>query len=186
MPPYAQITNHYQTKRLALSKFEGMRKWLFIILLAGFAADSRAQTDSGAVYLRFPAIPPFSITKVSDSTRFTKADLAKKKATLLFIFSPDCEHCQQETRALIANIDLFKKVQIVMASPLEHHYLKKFYEEYKIAEHPNIIMGRDPAYFLGSFYNIHSFPALFLYDKKGNLIKAFDGSIPVKQIADAL
>ncbi len=73
-----------------------------------------------------------------------------------------------------------------MASVLEYEHLKKFYDEYKIADHPEIIMGRDPTYFLGTFYKVHSFPALFLYDKKGHFVKAFDGSVPVQQIADAL
>ena len=73
-----------------------------------------------------------------------------------------------------------------MASPLEHRLLKPFYNDYKIANYPNIIMGRDPGYFFGTFFNVHSFPALFLYDKRGHFVKAFDGSIPVQQIAKAL
>ena len=101
----------------------------------------------------------------------------------MFIFSPDCDHCQNETKSLTANIALFKKAQIVMASPLEYVHIKQFYEDYKIAAYPNIIMGRDPSYFLGSFYNVHSFPALFLYDKHGKFVKAFDGSVTVTQIA---
>ena len=73
-----------------------------------------------------------------------------------------------------------------MASPLEHRLLRKFYDEYEIADHPNIIMGRDPSYFFGTYYNIKSFPAIFVYDKKGNFVKAFDGSSPVQQIAAVL
>ncbi|MBK6633707.1 MAG: hypothetical protein IPG38_04765 [Chitinophagaceae bacterium] len=73
-----------------------------------------------------------------------------------------------------------------MASPLEHLILKKFYEAYKIADHPNIILGRDPTYFFGTFYKIHSLPSLFLYDKKGNFVKAFDGHVPVQRIAEFL
>ena len=102
------------------------------------------------------------------------------------VFSPDCEHCQKETRDLIANIGLFKKVQIVMASPISYPYIKKFYEEYEIALYPNIIMGRDPGYYLGTFYKIRSFPAIFLYNKKGDFVNSFDGSVPVEKIAEAL
>ena len=163
-----------------------MRKCFFLFCCICLAKIGLAQTDSLPIYLRFTNIPPFSITKIADSSKFTKADLTKKKATLIFIFSPDCEHCQQETKALIANINLFKKMQIVMASPLEHRLLKPFYNDYKIANYPNIIMGRDPGYFFGTFFNVHSFPALFLYDKRGRFVKAFDGSIPVQQIAAAL
>ena len=145
-----------------------------------------AQEDSSLIYLRFPIIPPFTITKVPDSTKFTKNDLSKKKATIIIIFSPDCDHCQHTTRELTAHINLFKKAQIVMASSLEYPYLKKFYEEYKIANYPNIIMGRDPIYYFGTFYNVRSFPAIFVYDKKGNFIKAFDGTVPVEKIAEVL
>ena len=102
------------------------------------------------------------------------------------IFSPDCEHCQEETKELIANIDLFKKVQIIMTSPLEYAYIKKFYDDYKIADYPIITMGRDPSYFLGTFYRIRSFPSIFVYDKKGNFVEAFNGSTPVEKIIAVL
>ncbi len=163
-----------------------MKKLIILICCIAVGNIAVSQQDSTAIYLRFPFVPAFSITKVSDSTSFTKYDLGKKKATLIFIFSPDCEHCQQETKALIENIKLFKKAQIIMASPLEHHILKKFYDEYRIADHPNIIMGRDPTYFFGTFYKIHSLPAIFLYDKKGHFIKAFDGTVPIREIAKFL
>ncbi|MEO6541738.1 MAG: redoxin domain-containing protein [Ferruginibacter sp.] len=163
-----------------------MRKWIFIIAFTCLAKVSLAQSDSSLIYLRFPTIPPFSITKVPDSTTFTKNDLSKRKATLIFIFSPDCEHCQHETRALLDHIKLFKKVQIIMATPLEHDLIKQFYELYKIGEYPNIIMGRDPTFFFGSFYKVQTYPAIFLYNKKGKFVKAFDGTVPVEQIAEFL
>jgi len=163
-----------------------MRRFISLIILLFTVTASQAQTDSSLLYLRFPTVPPFTITKVADSSKFSKADLSKKKATIIIIFSPDCEHCQHETKELTANIKLFRKAQIIMASPLEHPILKKFYDEYGLAAYPNIIMGRDPSYFFGTFYNIRSFPAIFVYNKKGNFIKAFDGTVPVNQIAEIL
>ncbi|MBK7884076.1 MAG: redoxin domain-containing protein [Chitinophagaceae bacterium] len=85
-----------------------------------------AQTDTVLLYKRFPAIPPFTLTKVPDSTKFSKADLQKRKATIIMIFSPDCEHCQHEVNELKANINLFKKIQIVMASPVDYKFVKNF------------------------------------------------------------
>ncbi len=163
-----------------------MKKIICLVLCSSLFVSAKAQADSTLIYLRFPTVPPFSIIKVPDSTRFTKDNLQKKKATVIIIFSPDCDHCQHATKELTANIGLFKKTQIVMASSLEYSYLKKFYEEYKIAEHPNIIMGRDPSYFFGTFFRVRSFPAIFVYDKKGNFIQSFDGSVPVEKIAEVL
>ena len=156
---------------------------LILMLISGKTSFSQ---DSSLIYLQFPTIPPFTITKVPDSIKFAKADLRKRKPVLIIVFNPDCGHCQHETKELIANIDLFKKVQIVMASAMDYHYIKKFYEDYNIAGYPNITMGKDEIYFLGGFYKIRSFPAIFLYDKKGKFVKAFDGSVPVKKIAEAL
>ncbi len=161
-------------------------RFLFTLLLGCFFSPVLAQTDTSALYLRFPTIPPFKIIRVPDSTRFTKDDLSKKKPTLIMVFSPDCEHCQHMTKELVANIKLFKKAQIVMTSPLEFGYIKKFYEEYGIADCPVITMGRDPSYMLGTFYKVRSFPKIYLYDKKGNFVMSFEGSVPVERIAEAL
>lgn len=155
----------------------------FLLLADQFAM---AQKDSTDLYLRFPEIPPFTLTQVPDSLPFVKADLNKKKATLIMLFSPDCEHCQHEMNELKKHIRLFKKIQIVMASPVDYTYIKKFYEEYQVNQFPNITMGRDGTYMLGTFYHIRSFPALFLYNKKGKFVKAFSGSVPVAEIPAAL
>ena len=163
-----------------------LRRIILLFLFIGVGKMVFAQADTSLIYLRFPTVPPFSIIKAPDSTKFTKDDLKKKTATIIMVFSPDCEHCQHETRELIAHIDLFKKVQIVMSSPIEYKFLKRFYTDYNIADYPNITIGADPGYFLGTFYHVRSFPSLFLYDRKGNFVKAFDGSVPVEQIAAAL
>lgn len=148
--------------------------------------SAMAQEDSTLLYKRFPIIPSFKLINVADSSIFTKDNLKKKKATIIMMFSPDCEHCQAETKELTEKIGLFKKAQIIMASPLDFNYLKEFYNEYKIASYPNITMGRDPIYFFGTFFKVRSFPSIFVYDKKGNLVNSFVGSTPVEEIAASL
>lgn len=146
------------------------------------AAPAKADT---APYLRFPAVPPFKLYKAPDSTVFTKADLKKKRPVLLIVFSPDCDHCQQETRALTAAIDQFKKVQIVMATFSPYAQMKQFYTDYGIANYPNITMGWDASFFLSPFYQINSLPFIALYDKKGRLINTFSGTVSIDKIAAA-
>ena len=162
------------------------RKLLLFFFFTGMALTANAQPDTSLIYLRFPTVPPFSIIKIPDSTRFTKADLIHMQATLVIVFKPDCDHCQLTTKEIIKNISSFKNVQIIMASPAGYAQLKKFYEDYDLARYPGIVIGRDPGYFLGSFYKIRSFPAIFLYDTDANFVKAFDGSIPVIKIVEVL
>jgi thioredoxin-related protein len=163
-----------------------LKRYFSLLLVVMLSKVAVAQTDTTLLYLRFPIVPSFKLINVADSSIFTKNDLKKKKATIIMMFSPDCEHCQAETKELTAHMDLFKKVQIVMASPLDYDYIKKFYEEYKLADHKNIVMGRDPSYFLGTFFKVRSFPSVFVYDKKGNFVTSFVGSTPVEEIAAAL
>lgn len=157
----------------------------FILFTAQLSFSQQSDTTL-PVYLRFPTIPQFTIYKASDSTKFTREDLQKKKATVFIIFSPDCEHCQHETEALIANIAKFKNAQIVMVEFLPHHQMVKFYKDYKIENYPNIIMGRDSKYFLPLFFKVESLPAIYVYDKKGRFKQAFSGSVSMDKIAAAL
>lgn len=164
-----------------------MRKLFFIAFLFLAAQNAFSQADSTLpIYLRFPVIPQFAIYKASDSTVFTREDLSKKKPTVFIIFSPDCEHCQHETEALIANIDKFKNAQIVMVEYLSHEQMVKFYNDYKIVNYPNIIMGRDTKYYLPVFFKVVSLPSIYVYDKNGKFKQAFSGSVDMGKIAAAL
>jgi thioredoxin-related protein len=157
---------------------------LFVILAA--TKVGVAQTDTSLLYLRFPIVPSFKLTNIADSSFFSKASLKKNKATVIIIFSPTCENCVDETKELKEKIGLFKKAQIVMVSPLEYSYLRQFYDDNKIGDYPTITMGRDPGYFLGTFFKVRSLPSIFVYNKKGNFVKSFIGSTPVEEIAAAL
>ncbi|MEO6490327.1 MAG: thioredoxin domain-containing protein [Ferruginibacter sp.] len=158
---------------------------LALILIAGFHT-AIAQADSLPIYKRFPAIPMFTIMTVPDSLRFTKDDLKRKKPAIIMLFSPDCGHCQLAVKDLIAHLDDFKNTQIVLVSSIDFKEIKKFYEEYKIADHPNIIMGRDGAYLLGTFYKLLHYPSLYLYNKKGKLVKEFEGTFKMEHVAKEL
>lgn len=161
---------------------------LFIFILTAFTAQAGfSQADSTKpVYLRFPSLPQFTIYKASDSTKFTRDDLQKRKPTVFIIFSPDCEHCHKETEELTANIDKFRDAQIVMVQFLPHAQMVKFYQDHKIADYPNITMGRDAQYFLPLFFKVTSLPAIFVYDKKGNFKQAFSGSVKISKVAEEL
>jgi len=156
-----------------------------IALVIGFQ-NADAQTDTVPAYKKFKVIPVFTIMSAPDSIKFTKNDLAKKKATVVMLFNPDCDHCQHATKDLIEHIDLFKDAQIIMVSSMNFSHIKKFYQDYKIADHPNITMGRDGAYFLGTYYKIKNYPSIFVYDKKGGFVQEFRGTADMQLVAGSL
>ena len=152
-----------------------------------FAAIGFSQADSTApLYVRFPTIPQFNIYNAKDSSIFTRENLKKKKQTVLILFSPDCEHCQHETKELEANMSKFKNTQILMVTYLSYAQMEKFYNDYHVADYPNIIMGRDAKYFFPIYYKLKNMPSIFVYDKKGKFKKAFEGSVSVLKVAAEL
>ncbi len=164
-----------------------LKKIFFISALLFFCAAAFSQDDSTApVYKRFPTIPQFTVYKAPDSTAFTRNDLQKRKPVVFMIFSPDCEHCQHETEKLIANIEKFKDAQIVMITYLPYDDMIAFYKHYKIANYPEITMARDTKFFFPVFFKVRNLPSIFVYDKKGNFKKSFEGSVNTDLISDEL
>ena len=136
-------------------------------------------------YKRFPMVPPFRLLMQDSTTIFTKDDLKKNKKTLVFLFSPDCNHCQYEAGELVKNKDLFKDVQVIMAGTAPLNQLQQFYETYQLSQIDNLVMGKDYQYILPSFFMMKNFPFFALYNKKKELIIALEGSHPMSRIKAA-
>jgi thioredoxin-related protein len=137
-------------------------------------------------YKAIPQLPPFSLHIAPDSSLFNKDMLLKKTQTMVVVFSPDCDHCVHATQELIKNIHAFKKVQIIMATALPYNYVQKFYKDLQLEKYPNIKVGTDKSYFLGTFYGVRSFPNFFLYNKKGLFKQAFSSKQTIEDIIKAL
>lgn len=149
-------------------------KIILVFILLSFNLLSRAQSDSlHAPYILSPTIPDFTIMKSPDSTAFSKKDLKQNMPTVFFIFNPDCEFCQHETRDLLRNIDKFKNVQIIMVSYMPYQMIADFYKKYNIANYENIIMGKDGDYLFLKFFKLKILPSTVVYDGHGMFKKIF-------------
>lgn len=165
-----------------------MKNILLFFLSIAFVLTSFAQTDSTKIppYKRFPTLPPIQILLSDSSTMYTKAQIPGGKPVLIMIFSPDCSHCQHETEDLVAHMDELKNVQIVMITFHPLWMMKDFIDNYGLAKYPNIVVGKDINYITPGFYGISNIPYLAMYDKKGNLIEGFEGSLPIPKVIEIL
>lgn len=167
-----------------------MKRLLFIagcICISGYGfSQKNAATDKRTDYIKNETFPDFTVYTAPDSSHFTKEDLKKKKATLLMIFSPECGHCQNETRELTKNIDHFRNAQILMVTWLPYSEMLNFYHTYQIAKYPQITMGWDKTDFFLPYYHVQSYPDLVVYNKKGKYVKSFSGDIKMEEVWKAL
>lgn len=160
---------------------------VLILILTAFVNIVHAQIDSAdAPYLKSRAIPTFTIINAADSSDFSNKDLKKNLNTLFIIFNPDCEFCQHETIDLLKNIERFKNTQIIMVTYMSHEMMKHFYTQYKIADYPEITMGRDDKYFFLKFFRIRIMPSNFIYDKDGKFKIAFHQRVPMDTLLNNL
>ena len=164
-----------------------MKKFSFLVAFIAGAITVQAQKDSSTKGItKFENIPSFNMYTVPDSTSFSNKNLLANKPFIIMFFSPDCEHCQKETKELLAYKNELKDIQILMASPSSYGMVKQFYIDYNLSAMPNIKLGNDVNYALGSLFQLKTFPSTFVYDHTGKLAKAFVGNISVPAILDAV
>jgi thiol-disulfide isomerase/thioredoxin len=163
-----------------------MNKLIFtaVFILSSIACLAQKDSVLAPPYQRFPTVPPFKLLQVDSSSYFTKTDLKKKKPVLIILFDPACEHCQHETEEIIKNMNDFKKIEIVMATNASFEMLKDFYKKYDLGRYENIHPGLDVQTILAPFFMIHNLPYLAMYDKKGNLLTTFEGTMKIEKIID--
>jgi thioredoxin-related protein len=156
---------------------------MLMLMSLFFVTAVDAQNDSLlAPYKRFPSFPPVKLLLPDSASYFTKNDLPKKTPVMLMMFSPQCEHCQHETKELINNIDKFKNIMVVMTTSMPFDSMLAFREKHHLDQYKNIIVAQDADYFLFSFYLAHQLPFLAFYNKKKELISVFEGGLPMDKV----
>jgi thiol-disulfide isomerase/thioredoxin len=165
-----------------------MKNTLLFLGFIFFSFSVFAQSDSTKIppYQRYPTLPPIQILLSDSSTMYAKAQIPNGRPVLFMIFSPDCSHCQHETEELIAHMDELKDVQIVMITYHPLWMMKDFIVNYGLSKYSNIVVGKDIYYITTGFFDIHNIPYLAMYNKKGQLIEGFEGSLPIPKVIEIL
>jgi thiol-disulfide isomerase/thioredoxin len=158
-------------------------KQLFLAVLIICSVTAAAQTDTlPPPYKRYPTVPPLQLVLEDSATKYTKADLPKKKPVLIMMFSPDCDHCQHEAEQLVANAEKLKDIQLVMITTAPIYRMTEFANKYGLTGLKNVVVAKDPYYLLPPFFDMRNYPFLALYNKKGELIRVFEGSVSVEKL----
>lgn len=156
----------------------------FLLVCSSFAAFAQKDTMAPA-YKRYPMLPALQLLLSDSTTKYTKDNVPKNKPVLLMIFNPDCEHCQHEAEQIVANKEALKKIHIIMATNYTIAKMNAFGDTYGLNKMDNVVLAKDPYYILPVFYQMHNMPYLALYDKKGNLITTYEGSVGIQTLLTA-
>ena len=154
--------------------------YMFLGLMAACQSGGDHKTLSGIAKL-----PSFKILSVDSTCCFSSDNFQMGQPTVLLYFDPDCEHCQQETRSILANMDKLKGARICLVTNGEASELKKFSEVFRLDSVKNVLIGKDYNY---SFYRAFlppTVPYMAIYNGRKDLVKVYSGETDIHFIIDA-
>ncbi len=127
-------------------------------------------------------LPPFRMVQ-RNGKLFKAENLPMGKPILIVYFSPGCEHCEDFTRQLKANITQLKKASVAMVTYWPVADLNSFVHKFSLNNFSNIYTGTEGnSFFLRNYYNISQMPFVALYTKSGDLVKTWHTKIPVQDV----
>lgn len=153
-----------------------------ILFLAAVIYFQPGHSQTLPPYKQYRTIPSVRLLNADSTGWELKARLQKNKPVMIMVFSPECDHCKHETEEMIKNMDKYKGIQIIMATPLPLKEMAAFAAHYQLQKYPNIIVGRDYSYTLPVYYDIKNLPFHAFYNTNKQLITAFEGSMSTQAI----
>jgi thiol-disulfide isomerase/thioredoxin len=133
-------------------------------------------------------IPEFNLLLLDSTTSLNISHSKAHTPIVLFYFSPMCPYCKMQTEEVIKNMDKLKNIQFYFTSAFPIPMLKAYTKEYKLAQYPNITIGRDTANSIGNYFEIAGVPYMAIYGKDKKLKKSFMGgklnSSQIKKITE--
>ncbi|MBB3187617.1 TlpA family protein disulfide reductase [Microbacter margulisiae] len=127
-------------------------------------------------------IPPFRITQTNGDVFYAK-DLPAGKPLIIIYFSPDCADCLDFMHSFFPKIHHFDNANIAMISYLPLQEVQRFAKRFNVKQYSNVVIGTEaPALFIRDYFHIVEIPFLALYDKEGNKICTYQGSIPLHTV----
>ncbi|MGZ5285550.1 MAG: TlpA family protein disulfide reductase [Flavisolibacter sp.] len=165
-----------------------MKKVLLLafIVIASVKVHAQMADTTMPFYKRFPTITPFQILLSDSTTMYKKADLPSNTPVVFMIFSPDCNHCQEEASEIVKRKEELKNIHFVMITMHPFTAMKDFIKTYELDNISNVVVGRDIYYLMPTWYKFHHLPFHALYNKEGKLLSVFEGSMNVGSLKTIL
>lgn len=149
------------------------------ILLGCFSKTKEKNTLEGT------ALPAFNLLLTDSSTWLNPAQASSGRATVLFLFTPNCPYCRGQIMEVTEKIDKFKDVNFYAITAAPHKDMKKFATQFDLEQYKSIKVGRDTAEFVLNYFNPDGVPFIAVYNAKNKLTKTFSGKSSVESILSA-
>lgn len=127
-------------------------------------------------------MPSFNLLLLDSVTQFNTQQIPEGKPIALLYFSPDCEHCQKETKGIIQKMDSLNQVEFYFITNDPFERLQVYNHAYKLYKYSNIILGRDYDFAFIRHFKEAAPPYLVIYDQYKKERAVFIGEYPTSQL----
>ncbi len=131
-------------------------------------------------------IPSFNLLLTDSVTQFNTSQIPNDKPIAFVFFSPDCEHCQQETSDILKHMDSLKDVRFYFVSVDQIERLKVFRAYYQLHRYPNITVGRDYTFTFPIHFQVTRPPCLILFDRHKKEKAVFTGETTASKLIEVM
>lgn len=115
----------------------------------------------------------------------THQEFKLDQPTIVVLFDPSCEHCQQQAKWLSELAGEFSGIQFVYVSTASFTEIKTFKEIY--LRGLNVKLLRDSNYKFDDYFGDSPVPSMYIYSSGGNLLKSYKGEeVPAVEILSLL
>jgi thiol-disulfide isomerase/thioredoxin len=128
-------------------------------------------------------LPAFDLLLTDSSTHFNTATIPTGEPVIVIGFSPWCIHCQAETRDIIKHMQQLKNTRIYYVTAFPFGQMKEFYKFFKLAQYPNIVMGRDSTNYFLKYFKATGVPYTAIFDSKKRLKQIIPGEAKAALVA---
>lgn len=163
-----------------------MKKIMFMVValcLPVFASIGQKAAKELVSYKKTGSAMPDIRIVTESGTQYTQANLKSQHGSMLIMFNPTCEHCIDMAKAICGNHEKFQQVPIAfMAGSNLMSYMDHFFQETKLHDCSDIMVGVDSAEAAYKMYLFQSLPQINIYDSDQKLVKIFSGDVPIDSL----
>lgn len=155
---------------------------LIVLLTACNNADKRSSINKEVQ--EFPNELPAMQLAFIDGQNKSARTLSGK--TILILFQPECDDCQQEAQQIQHHLKEFKDNNLYFISSASRADLIKFSKDYKLNDRPNVHFAQTTVEDVLNNYGPIQAPSIFIYSEEKKLIQSHKGKVAIEELVKTL
>ncbi len=152
-------------------KFNTSLAIFFLLILAFSACTEWTEEQKKRQHL-----PDFDFEEIKGG-ELKKTSLTPDQPVTILFFDPDCSHCKETIEVLVAQIESFDGINLVLLSPADRTQVLPFLHDNGLLNRPNVKVGLVTAQEFLDTFGTTTLPTTLFYDATHDLKRAYKGPV---------